>query len=154
MLLWCSFPLGLQSCSNIISAEVINFKNRLIERLYTDNEFYGGISFYIVSSFKSTTHKTNLNQNNWFFLLLLYFPELLLVWLWGHVSTWASVQGLVAYLLKASELTCTVALMHCGVTATDSAGGLRSTSTVIFIQAVSIKHEDYRGMSSKLVKAG
>lgn len=39
MLLWCSFPLGLQSSSNIISAEVINFKNRLIERLYTDNEF-------------------------------------------------------------------------------------------------------------------
>lgn len=44
--------------------------------------------------------------------------------------------------------------MHYGVTATDLAGDLRSTSTVIFIQVISIKHEEDRGMSSQLVEAG
>lgn len=66
----------------------------------------------------------------------------------GHVSTWTLVQCLVAYLLMTPKLTCTVVDMHCGVTAADLAGDLRSTSTVIFIQVISIKHEDYRGMSS------
>lgn len=85
MLLWCSFPLGLQSCSNIISAEMINFKNRLIEHLHIDNEFSGG--FLSILSLHLNSAATNRIKIMCFFPFPL-FPKLLaVVWPSSHVKS-------------------------------------------------------------------
>lgn len=121
--------------------------------------FCGGISLYNVSLFKPTSHKPNPIKINFFSCSssssFPLFPELSgEVWPSGHVSSWTSALVPRSRFVKGFQAYPSWFVMLCGVTATDLAGDLRSTSTVIFIQVISIKHEDNRGTSSQRDEAG
>lgn len=121
--------------------------------------FCGGISLHSVSLFKPTSHKPNPIKIIFFpsssFSSFPLFPELSgEVRPSGHVSSWTSALVPRSRFVKGFQAYLSWFVVLCGVTASDLAGDLRSTSTVIFIRVISIKHEDNRGMSWQRDEAG